>query len=135
MSMTITSVSRENRVFDPPESFAERARVRSRARYEALYQRSIADAEGFWREQAELLHWFRPPTRVCDGQLPHVTWFEDGIVNASFNCLDRHVLSPRRHKAALVWEGEPGEQRAITYQELFRETCRFANVLKGLGVV
>ena len=134
MSMTITSVSKENRVFDPPQAFADRARVRSRAKYESLYQRSIDDPEGFWLEQAELLSWFRSPTQALKGTLPQVTWYEDGLVNASFNCLDRHAASPRKHKAALVWEGEPGEVRTVTYQQLFQETCRFANVLKSLGV-
>jgi acetyl-CoA synthetase len=134
MSMTITSVSKENRVFEPSTSFAEQALVRSRAKYDSLYQHSVDDSEGFWLEQAEQLHWFKKPTLALKGTLPQVTWFEDGLVNASYNCLDRHVESSRKHKAALVWEGEPGDQRTVTYQELFRETCRFANVLKGLGV-
>src|SRR5689334_18295690 len=120
MSMTITSVSRENRVFEPPASFSEKARVRSRARYDLSYQQSLIDPQGFWREQAEHVQWFRAPTKVREGELPRVTWFEDGLLNASTNCLDRHVASPRRHKAAIVWEGESGEVRTLSYQDLQR---------------
>jgi acetyl-CoA synthetase len=131
---TIQSVSRESRKFASPPEFSRKASIPSRERYDELYRRSIADPEGFWREQAQLLHWFREPQHVLTGTLPHPKWFEDGTLNVSFNCLDRHVAGARRHKTAIVWEGEPGEQRTITYQELLRETCRLANVLESLGI-
>ncbi len=131
---SIESVSREDRMFEPPAAFASAALVQSRAQYDALYRQSMEQPEAFWREQCKLLHWFRAPTQTLSGKLPEVTWFADGTLNASYNCLDRHVASARRHKAALVWEGEPGDQRILTYQELWRETCRVANVLERLGV-
>jgi acetyl-CoA synthetase len=134
MNQAIQSVSREERLFEPPQTFAKAAWIASRAQYEALYRQSLAEPELFWREHAKELHWFRAPTQVLTGQLPDVKWFADGTLNVAYNCLDRHVHSARRHKAALIWEGEPGEQRVITYQELWRETCRLANVLESLGI-
>jgi len=131
---TIDSVLREDRVFPPPPGFAEQAYVPSRAHYDELYGRSIADPEGFWAEQAGRLAWITPWERVLDWQPPFAKWFVGGKLNVSENCLDRHLHGPRRNKAALIWEGEPGERVVLTYQMLHREVCKFANVLKALGV-
>jgi acetyl-CoA synthetase len=131
---TIKSVSRENRQFEPAPDFARRAHVRSFADYEAMHRKSLEDPEGFWREQARLIHWFKEPTRCLTGELPHPKWFEDGTTNVAYNCLDRHAAGANRHKTAILFEGEAGDTRVITYQELLRETCRLANVLVKLGV-
>ncbi|MFM8584348.1 MAG: acetate--CoA ligase, partial [Planctomycetaceae bacterium] len=88
----------------------------------------------FWGEQARHLDWFEPFQHVLEGQMPETKWFTGGKLNASYNCVDRHLKTWRRNKAAIVWEGEPGDTRVLTYQDLHREICRFANVLKGLGV-
>ncbi len=129
----IESVLKEARVFTPPSGFAERARVGSLAAYEQLYERAERDPEGFWAEVASDLDWFRPWDEVLQWNVPWAKWFVGGKLNLAHNCLDRH-LKTRRNKAALIWEGEPGDSRTLTYQELHREVCRFANVLHGLGV-
>ncbi len=131
----IDSVMQEARVFPPPPEFAARARIGSMEEYEALYERAKNDPESFWGEYArEELHWFEPFTKVLEWNEPYAKWFVGGKTNISYNCLDRHLESPRRHKAAIVWEGEPGDQRVLTYGQLHREVCRFANVLKQLGI-
>jgi acetyl-CoA synthetase len=137
MSQTsIESVSRESRVFAPQEGFARAARVPSREAYDAMYRRSVEEPDAFWLELAQELHWFRAPTKGLDwSRAPHATWFDDGTTNLAYNCLDRHLDGPRRNKAALIFEGEPGDVRTLTYQQLHREVCRFANVLGKLGVV
>ena len=126
----IDALLSENRVFEPPEAFRERALVSDRT----IYERAEADPEGFWSEQAERLTWFRRWDTVMDWNPPWVKWFEGGTLNASYNCLDRHVEAGGGDKVAYHWEGEPGDTRTITYRELYEETCRFANALKGLGV-
>ncbi|HLY38875.1 MAG TPA: acetate--CoA ligase [Candidatus Binatia bacterium] len=131
---SIDTVLQEHRVFSPPIDFASHAHVPDRARYDALYQWSVEDPDGFWREMATRLRWMKHFERVLDWQLPYAKWFLGGKLNIADNCLDRHLDGPRRNKAALVWIGEPGEQRVLTYHALHREVCRFANVLKGLGV-
>jgi acetyl-CoA synthetase len=134
MTVDIESILKEGRVFPPPPEFARAAHVGSLDDYRAIYERSVSDPEGFWAEQAETLLWRRKWDRVLDWQPPFAKWFVGGQLNVSENCLDRHVKTWRRNKAALVWEGEPGEVRTLTYQQLLGEVCRFANVLKGLGV-
>ncbi len=134
MTDNILSVLNESRVFPPPEAFSAAAHVRSMDEYRALYARSIADPDGFWAEQAEALHWQRKWDKVLEWTPPYAKWFTGGLINISENCLDRHVTTWRKNKAAILWEGEPGDTRAVTYQELFRDVCRFANVLKSLGV-
>jgi len=131
---SIESVSREARQFPPAKRFAEQAHVGSLDDYRAMHQRSLSDPEGFWLEQAQTVHWFKAPTRALRGQLPEPKWFEDGTLNVSYNCLDRHANGPRADKTAILFEGEPGDVRRITYRELWRETQRVANVLAGLGV-
>jgi acetyl-CoA synthetase len=131
----ITSVLKETRRFPPPPAFAAQAHVKSAADYERLYQKGLDDPEGFWAEQAKrLLHWFKPWDQTLVWNEPFAQWFVGGETNASYNCLDRHLAGPRKTKAALIWEGEPGDTRTLTYQDLHREVCKFANALKGLGL-
>ncbi|HXG09143.1 MAG TPA: acetate--CoA ligase [Gemmataceae bacterium] len=130
----ITSVLKETRKFPPPPEFAARAHIKSLAEYERLWQRAKDDLEGFWAEQAESLDWFRRWDKVLLWNEPHAQWFVGGKINASYNCLDRHLAGPRRNKTAILWEGEPGDSRSLSYQELHREVCKFANVLKQLGI-
>ncbi|UAJ72173.1 acetate--CoA ligase [Synechocystis sp. PCC 7339] len=135
MSDTIESILQEERLFNPPTEFSEQAYVRSGREYEQLYSRAANNPEKFWGELAEQeLHWFKKWDRVLDWQPPFARWFVGGQLNISHNCLDRHLHSWRRNKAAIIWEGEPGDSRVITYGELHREVCQFANALKGLGV-
>ncbi len=121
---------REDRAYAPPAGFREHA-VASDPQ---IYADAERDPEAYWAKWAADLEWSRPWDRVLDWQPPHARWFVGGQLNASVNCLDRHVRGPRRNKAALVWEGEPGDRRTLTYFELFREVSMFANVLKSLGV-
>src|SRR6185312_11265831 len=130
----ITSVLKESRLFPPPADFVAKAQIKSQAEYEKLWNRAAEDPDGFWAEQAESLTWMRRWDRVLEWQEPHSKWFVGGKINASANCLDRHVAGPRRDKPAILWEGEPGDRRVLTYQELHREVCKFANALKGLGI-
>ncbi|HZP40876.1 MAG TPA: acetate--CoA ligase [Candidatus Binatia bacterium] len=130
----IDSVLREDRVFPPPPTFSRLAHVPSRTAYDELYRRSVDDPDGFWGEMAARLTWAAPWTKVLDWQPPFAKWFVGGRLNVAENCLDRHLAGPRRNKAAIVWEGEPGERRVLTYHALHREVCRVANVLRGLGV-
>ena len=136
----IDSVLKEDRVFAPPDRFSADAFVPSRAHYDELYRQSITDPDGFWSERAAQLHWMRPWDRVLEWNAPFAKWFVGGRLNVADNCLDRHLKGPRRNKAALVWVGEPcgdgspAEVRTLTYQQLHREVCKFANVLKSLGV-
>ena len=126
----IDALLSEDRVFAPPPEFAERALVSDRT----IYERAEADPEGFWAEQAERLTWFKRWDTVSTWEPPWVRWFEGGRLNASYNCLDRHVEAGGGDKVAYHWEGEPGDTRTITYRDLYEETCRFANALKELGV-
>jgi acetyl-CoA synthetase len=134
MQQGIESVSREARTFAPSAEFARATQVPSRERYAELYRESIEHPERFWAEQAKLLEWSRAPTSCLSGALPDPKWFVDGTLNASVSCLDRHQSDGRRHKAALIFEGEPGDTRVLSYQDLLRETCRLANALEQLGV-
>ncbi|HLU68105.1 MAG TPA: acetate--CoA ligase [Kofleriaceae bacterium] len=130
----IHSVLQESRVFPPPAEFAGRARVQSMADYEALARRAAEDPDRFWAEIAGELHWATPWQRVLDWQLPDARWFVGGRTNMAYNCLDRHIAAGRGDRCAVVWEGEPGDERSLTYAELHREVCRAANVLVALGI-
>ncbi|MCA1817844.1 MAG: acetate--CoA ligase [Acidobacteria bacterium] len=130
----IESVLNEQRVFPPPAEFSARAHIKSMEEYERLREEAEREPEKFWARMAEEIHWFRRWDKVLDWQPPHARWFVGATTNISYNCLDRHLSTERRTKTALLWEGEPGETRAFTYEELHREVCRFANVLKKLGV-
>ena len=130
----IDHVMKEERVFPPPSEFAAKARIGSMAQYEKLCREAAEDLERFWGRMADELHWFKPFQKVLQWDEPFAQWFVGGKTNISYNCLDIHLQTPRRNKAALVWEGEPGETRVLTYQMLHAEVCRFANALKKLGV-
>jgi acetyl-CoA synthetase len=130
----LDSILREKRVFPPPAEFAGQAHVKSLAEYESLYRRSIADPEKFWAEIAAELHWFAPWTSVLEWKPPWAKWFVGGKINLCYNCVDRHALSNGKDKVAILWEGEPGEVRKLTYGELYLEVQKVANVLKGLGI-
>jgi len=120
----------ENRKFEPSDAFRRTAHVSSAA----LYERADHDPEGFWAEMAGMLHWSRPWDSVLEWKPPHAKWFVGGRLNASVNCVDRHIATARRNKAALIFEGEPGDRRTLTYWDLYVEVNKFANVLKRLGV-
>jgi acetyl-CoA synthetase len=130
----IMSVLKETRLFAPPPAFSAQAQIKSIAEYEQLWQRAKDDPEGYWAQEAETLHWFRRWDKVLTWNEPHAQWFVGGKLNACYNCVDRHLLGPRKNKAAIVWEGEPGDSRVLRYQDLHREVCQFANVLKKLGI-
>ena len=125
----------ENRVFPPSAEFAERATIGQAQELEQLRRKAEADPDSYWAERACELHWFKRWERVLDWQPPFARWFVGGTTNIAWNCLDRHLTTWRRNKAAIVWEGEPGDSRVLTYQDLHREVSRFANALKRLGVV
>jgi acetyl-CoA synthetase len=137
MSTNIESSLKETRVFPPPPGFSETAHIGSMADYETLRARAAKDPEGFWADMAvENLDWFKTWDRVLDwDNAPFAKWFVGGELNVSYNCLDRHAATWRRNKAAIIFEGEPGDTRVLTYGDLLRETSQFANVLKSLGVV
>jgi len=126
----IADLLREHRSFPPPADFRAAAHVND----DAVYARAAEDPEKFWAGFASELEWFTPWRQVLDWQPPDARWFVGGTLNASVNCVDRHVRGPRRNKAAIIWEGEAGERRTLTYWDLYREVSRCANVLKGLGV-
>ena len=135
VTTNIESLQHEERVFLPPPSFADEAHVKSMAQLQELRAQAQADPDAFWARMAGELDWFKKWDKVLEWKAPHAQWFVGGELNISYNCLDRHLATWRRNKAALIWEGEPGEQRTITYQQLHQEVCKFANVLKGAGVV
>lgn len=120
----------ETRFYDPPPAFAAAAHIRD----EAIRERGWAEPERFWEEEARRLDWMAPWSRVLEWKPPHAKWFVGGKLNVSVNCLDRHLKSSKRNAAALIWEGEPGDKRVLTFWEMHREVCRAANALKRLGV-
>ena len=135
VEQTIESTLQEKRLFSPPSEFSDQAHIKSFAEYEQIYNRAKADPEKFWADLAEQeLHWFEKWDQILDWQPPFAKWFVGGKINISYNCLDRHLTTWRRNKAALIWEGEPGDSRTLTYAQLHREVCQMANVLKQLGV-
>ena len=131
----IESVLRESRSFPPPDGFRARARISERADYDRLYRESIDDPEAFFGRVARELPWTKPFERVLDWSgKPFARWFVGGRLNASAVCVDRHLTTARRDATAIVWEGEPGDQRTFTYAEVHAEVCRFANVLRARGI-
>jgi len=130
----IESLLKEQRVFKPSEAFSSQAHIQSLQAYEALSKRAEENPDAYWAEIASELHWFEKWDKVLEWELPFSKWFVGGKTNMSYNCLDRHLTTPRKNKVAILWEGEPGETRALSYQMLHREVCRFANVLKALGL-
>jgi acetyl-CoA synthetase len=131
---SIESVLTETRTFPPPAAFARQASVQSIAQYEQMYRRAAEDPEGYWAEVAGLVSWAKPWERVLDWRLPDAKWFVGGRLNVSANCLDRHVEGGRKNKAAILWEGEPGDTRVLTFGQLHREVCKAANALTALGI-
>ncbi|MFS8975661.1 acetate--CoA ligase [Cupriavidus necator] len=133
---TIESVMHEHRVFNPPESFARQAAIPSMEAYQALCDEAERDYEGFWARHArELLHWNKPFTKVLDeSNAPFYKWFEDGELNASYNCLDRNLQNGNADKVAIVFEADDGTVTRVTYRDLHGKVCRFANGLKSLGI-
>ncbi len=129
-SPEINALLQEFRIFSPPPAWRDHARVTD----PGVYDRAAADPEAFWAEFARELDWMQPWTTVLEWKPPHAKWFGGGRINVSANCLDRHVRTAHRNKAAIIWEGEPGDRRTLTYFDLHREVCQFANVLKSLGV-
>jgi len=135
---TIESVMKEARKFEPPKDFSKNAYIKSLSEYDRIYKESIKNPEKFWAEQAEKgIDWFKKWDRVFSANQSNFEfrWFEGGKLNVSYNCLDRHLKTARKNKAAIIWQGEPeNESRTYTYQQLHREVCKFANVLKSRGV-
>ncbi len=130
----ISSVLKEERIFAASDEFSKNAHIKTRDAYDAMYLRALKDPEGFWSAIAREIEWFEPWEKVLDWNEPFAKWFVGGKLNISHNCLDRHLTSWRKNKAAIIWEGEPGDTRTLTYQQLHREVCKFANVLRQLGV-
>jgi len=130
MTDRIETLLDEHRTFPPPASFKAQAHVRD----DSIYQKAKADREAYWADWAKQLEWMKPWDRVLEWTPPHAKWFLGGKLNATVNCLDRHVKGGKKDKVALIWEGEPGEVRRITYGDLLTEVCRCANALKSLGV-
>src|SRR5258708_17528482 len=126
----IESHLKEKRVFKPAKEFAQHARIKNLAQYQRMYRESIKQPDKFWSREAKELCWQKRWRKVLEWKAPFAKWFIGGKLNLSENCLDRHLTTHRRNKAAIIWEGEPGEKRTLTYQQLHREVCRFANVLK-----
>ncbi len=134
---TITSMMEEKRIFQSPKELSKKAYIKSFDEYKKIYQRSIDDPEGFWGEMAQQLDWYKKWNKVLveDFAKAKHSWFIGGKLNVSYNCVDRHCKTWRRNKAAIIWQGEPlGETRTLTYQELYYEVTKFANVLKKMGV-
>ncbi len=131
----IHTVMQEKRLFPPPKQFAARARVKSLDEYQKLWDKAAADPPKFWADLArEELHWFQPFDQALVWNEPFAQWFAGGKTNASYNCLDRNIAAGLGDRTAILWEGEPGDTRRLTYAELHREVCKFAHVLKSLGI-
>ena len=133
---TISSTMTEERIFYPPKELTKKANIKSLKEYKDIYQRSLDDPDGFWSEMAQQLDWYKKWDKVLvtDFKEAKHEWFVGGKLNVTYNCLDRHLNSWRKNKAALVWEGDIGDSKTLTYQELYYEVCKFANVLKKHGV-
>jgi len=134
MADRIESVLQESRSFEPSQAFKSTAHISDLGEFERLYRQSLDEPDKFWGDAASLLHWFEPWDKVLDWDEPHVKWFAGGKTNLAYNCLDLQVERGHANKVAFFWEGEPGDQRALTYGQLLEEVSRFANVLKGKGV-
>ncbi len=130
----IVNVMKEERLFPPSKDFAAKARIGSFEQYEKLWKEAAGDVGAFWGKMAGELHWFKPYEKALQWDMPFAKWFPGGQTNVSYNCLDIHLGTPRQNKVAFLFEGEPGDTRVLTYQMLHTEVCKFANVLKSLGI-
>ena len=130
----IDTVMHEARLFPPSPEFSEKARIKSLEQYQAMWDEAAADPLAFWDKYAQELHWFKPYDKVLEWNEPYAHWFVGGQTNVSYNCLDAVIAAGKGDKKAIIWEGEPGEVTTLTYAELHREVCKFANVLKKLGI-
>ncbi|HMF01103.1 MAG TPA: acetate--CoA ligase [Terriglobia bacterium] len=130
----IESLLKEQRIFPTDPEFSKHAHIHGLDVYDSISRRAAEDPEGFWTEIAAQLHWFEPWTQVLEWKAPFAKWFLGGKTNVSYNCLDRHLTTTRKNKVAILWEGEPGEIRALSYQMLHYEVCRFANLFRELGI-
>ncbi|MEC7696208.1 MAG: AMP-binding protein, partial [Planctomycetota bacterium] len=131
----ISTVMQEERLFPPSAAFAKAAHIGSLEQYETLWKQAAEDSEGFWAKLAkEELHWFKPFTKTLDWKAPLAQWFVDGKTNVSFNCRFALFSTERRVKTAILWEGEPGDKRSLSYAELHEQVCKFANVLREKGI-
>ncbi len=126
----LSALLAEKRVFKPSAAFRRQANISD----PKIYERARRNPNKFWADFARELDWIKPWKKVLEWKPPHAKWFVGGKINASVNCLDRHLTGPRKNKAALIWEGEPGDQRTLTYRELYRDVNKFANALKSLGI-
>ncbi|NTV46596.1 MAG: acetate--CoA ligase [Chlorobiales bacterium] len=133
-SGSIDSMLKEKRVFKPSKEFAKDAFIKSMTEYEKLYKSASNDPEKYWADVANKYHWFKKWRKVLDWRAPYAKWFVGAETNISYNALDVHQTTWRKNKAALIWEAEEGQQRVMTYQQLYREVCKFANVLKRRGI-
>jgi acetyl-CoA synthetase len=134
MSKNIESHLIEDRVFKPSKEFSKKARVSSMAQYRRMYKESIEKPSLFWAREAKELHWQKPWKKVLEWKAPFAKWFTEAKLNVCENCVDRHLSNGRKNKAAIIWEGEPGDKRVLTYHQLHREVCRFSNILEANGV-
>lgn len=130
----ISSFLKEKRLFSPPKDFAKSAHIGSFAAYQKLRKSADKNPEKFWAAQAKDLHWQKPFKKILQWKPPFAKWFIGGKLNASENCLDIHLNTVNRNKAAIIWEGEPGDTRTVAYQQLSDQTNQLANALKNLGI-
>src|SRR4029078_12007606 len=130
VSAEIEALLKEDRSFAPSDAFCSKAHVNDAA----IYEQAAKDPEAFWAGFARELEWITPWSHVLDWDPPDAKWFVGGQLNVAANCLDRHVRTAHRNKAAFIWEGEPGDRLTLTYFDLYRQVCQFGNVLKSLGV-
>ena len=130
----ITSILKETRVFYPSHEFSRGSYIKNMQEYSRLYRKSVENPEAFWAEKAQQLDWFKKWDIVLRNDMGFFKWFEGGYLNVCYNCIDRHVKAGKGHKLAFVWEAEDGSSRSFSYGRLLKEVCKFANVLKNLGV-
>ncbi len=129
----ITSILKEDRIFYPPKDFSKKAYIKNMQEYEKLYKQSIKNPEAFWAEKASQLHWFKKWKTILRNNKGFFKWFEHGKLNVAYNCLDRNIKK-NKDKIALIWEPEFGKNKTYTYEQLLKEVCKFANLLKKVGI-
>ena len=133
-NQNITSLLQEDRLFEPSEQFKQNARMSSKQEYDDIRKHAQEHPLEFWEQQAQNLHWFESWKTILEWDYPHASWFKEGKINASYNCLDKHIYSSHKDKVAIYWEGEPGDTKSFTYSELHKQVCKMANGLLSLGI-